>query len=66
MYFSFENHFFLSHLPVENDTISYSLVQERLEQPKEYSENPREGNYKMNKQTREEKCTWDGAQCGIF
>ena len=43
---------FLSHLPVENNTISYSLIQERLEQPKEYSENPTEGNYEMNKEIR--------------
>ena len=34
-----------SLLPVENNAISYSLVQEWLEQPKENSENPREDNY---------------------
>jgi hypothetical protein len=37
---------------VENNTISYSLVQEGFEQPKEYSESPREANHEMNRQTK--------------
>ena len=45
---------FIWILPVENNTIFYSLVQERLKQPKEYSENPREWKYEMNEQTKNE------------
>ena len=40
----------LTLLPVENYNISYSLVQERLEQPKEYSESPREANNENDEQ----------------